>query len=358
MDFEGRIARLQERIAEDGVEALLVTNLVNVRYLTGFSGTNGQLVVTSSGATFFSDPRYDARARELVRGADVVIYRARLSEVLPDRLAVDSVTRLGVEAETMTVAGRDRLAERMEGIELVATKAVVEDLRRAKESAELAEIKAAVAIGDETFAWALDHLRPGLTEREVALELEVHMRRVGADGVSFEPIVGSGPLSAHIHHTPSERVLETGDLVLLDFGCKVNGYCSDLTRTVVVGAATAEQRAVYELVLAAQERGVAAIRAGASGVAADAAARAVIEDAGRSEQFGHGLGHGVGLDVHEAPRLHYTSEDTLTAGDVVTAEPGLYVQGWGGVRIEDCVLVGDGGAEVLGGAPKDKLVEL
>jgi Xaa-Pro aminopeptidase len=204
----------------------------------------------------------------------------------------------------------------------------------------------------------LDRLRPGMTEREVALELEMYMRTNGAEALSFEPIVGSGPQSAHIHHTPNERVLEKGDLVLLDFGCKVDGYCSDLTRTVVLGPASEQQLESYGLVLEAQRVGIEAVRPGAPGKEVDAVSRAVIEGTGRGEEFGHGLGHGVGLEVHEAPRLHRISRDTLKPGDVVTVEPGVYESSWGGIRIEDCVLVTEEGYEVLGRAPKDELIEI
>jgi Xaa-Pro aminopeptidase len=183
------------------------------------------------------------------------------------------------------------------------------------------------------------------------------MRTEGAEDVSFEPIVGSGPLSAHIHHTPGERVFEKGDLILMDFGARVDGYCSDMTRTVVLGAATDDQRAQYELVLAAQQRGVEAAVAGAACARVDDAARSVIADAGFGEAFAHGLGHGVGLDIHEAPRLGRISEDTLQSGEVVTIEPGVYLEE-GGIRIEDCVLVNKDGARILTGAPKQELLEL
>jgi Xaa-Pro aminopeptidase len=358
MDYEGRIGRLRESLAGAGVEALLVTNLTNVRYLCGFSGSNGQLLVSSTATTFFTDGRYRARAADLVQGADVVVYDANLHESLAPALASAGTSTVGIEAATMPVAQRDHLDGKLEGVDLVATKSLVEELRRRKEPEEVSLLREAIRIGDEAFNWALDRLGPGRTEREIALELEVEMRRRGADSVSFEPIVGSGPLSAHIHHTPSDRELAAGDLVLLDFGARWQGYCSDLTRTVVLGPASDHQRDVYAIVLAAQAAGIDAVAPGKSGVECDAAARHVVDDAGYGETFGHGLGHGVGLDIHEAPRLHKTSEDTLVVADVVTVEPGIYVSGSGGVRIEDCVLVTEDGSEVLGKAPKESLIEL
>ena len=303
-----------------------------------------------------TDPRYEARAGELVKDAEVMVYPARITDLLGDRLSTYGVAVLGVEG-SMTLAERDDLQARL-GRDLVTTSGIVEELRRTKDAVEIALLREAIRIGDEAFAWILDRLVPGASERAVSLDLEMRMRLSGADGVSFPPIVGSGPLSAHIHHTPSERTLEKGDLVLLDFGCTVEGYCSDLTRTIVVGAASDEQLELYRLVLEAHDAGIAAVGPGATGVDVDRAARTVIDSAGHGDRFGHGLGHGVGFDIHEAPRLARISEDTLAPGDVVTIEPGVYIPHAGGIRIEDCVLVTESGAEVLGSAPKDRLIEL
>jgi Xaa-Pro aminopeptidase len=358
MDHEGRIKRLRQKVDALDIDAFLVTNLTNVRYLTGFSGTNGQVLITDSDSFFFSDGRYAARAAQLVRGAEIEIYSARLDEVLAPRTSAAGIKRLGIEASTMTLADRDDLAKQIDGVELVPTKNLVEALRRVKDAGEIAALKQAVEIADASFSWILTRLAPGQTEREIALELEVWMRKHGADEISFDPIVGSGELSAHIHHTPSERQFEKGDLVLMDFGARKDGYCSDCTRTVVLGPASDEQRQTYDLVLAAQAAGIAAVAAGAKGPDVDAQARKVIDDAGFAKEFGHGLGHGVGLDIHEAPKLHRISEDTLLAGDIVTVEPGVFVPGKGGVRVEDCVLVTQDGHEVLGSAPKDALIEL
>jgi Xaa-Pro aminopeptidase len=355
MDYRGRVSRLQDKLGSLNVDALLVTNLTNVRYLTNFSGTNGQVLVTGGGAVFFSDPRYRARAADLVHAADVVIYTMKLTEVLGDHL--NGVGRLGVEGATMTLSERDHLAPAVDDIELVVTENVVESLRTFKEPKEIDCIRRAVAIADGAFSWVLDRLRPGAVERDVALDLEVHMRTEGAEDVSFEPIVGSGPLSAHIHHTAGDRAFKKGDLILMDFGARVDGYCSDMTRTMVLGAASDEQRAQYELVLGAQRRGIEAATPGTSCHEVDAAARDVIVAAGFGDAFGHGLGHGVGLDIHESPRVGRLSDDSLHGGEVVTMEPGVYLDG-GGIRIEDCVLITPRGAEILTAAPRDKLIEL
>ena len=353
-----RIDRLRAVFGEHEIHGLLVTDLTNVRYLTGFSGTNGQMFVSPDRRVFLTDPRYRARASDLVEDAEIDIYPNRLSESLAPLLDATKVRRLGIEARTMTLAERDDLARRLPDTELVPTTGLVEDLRRTKDPDEVRLLSEAVALGDEAFAWVLVRLAPGASERAIALALEVKMREMGADEVSFPPIVGSGELSAHIHHTPGDRELRKGDLVLLDFGCRLHGYCSDLTRTVVLGSATDQQREIYDVVLRAQLDGIDALSPGARAQAVDARARGIIETAGYGDRFGHGLGHGVGLEVHEEPRLRRISEDSLVAGDVVTVEPGVYLDGVGGVRIEDCVLVTESGHEVLGSAPKDELLEL
>lgn len=357
MDHEGRIQKLQKGLATVEADAVLVSNLTNVRYLTGFSGSNGQILITPTAATFMSDGRYRARAADLVEGADIVIYPDRLADVLPAAVDSAGIKRLGIEATSVTLAERDAFEAAAGGAELVPTSALVEELRRAKDPDEVAQLEKAISISDAAAAWILDRLAPGRTEKEVALDLEVQMRQSGADDVSFEPIVGSGPLSAHIHHTPSGRALEKGDLVLMDLGARYDGYCSDLTRTVVLGGASDEQLQWYEAVKQAQQAGIDGMRPGARGSDVDAAARKVFTDAGL-DVFEHGLGHGLGLDIHEAPRLARTSEDVLKEGDVITVEPGIYLAGKGGIRIEDDVLVTGEGTRVLGGAPKDRLIEL
>lgn len=359
MDHEGRIEKLSRRLGEIEVDALYVTNLTNVRYLTGFSGTNGQVLVTPDGATFLSDTRYAARAAQIVRGAEISIYKeSRMNELLPGLLADKEVKALGVEGASMTLAERDHLTTVVPDIELRVTKGLIEDIRRVKEPAEVELIRRAVRIGDAAFAWVLDRLAPGVAERDVALDLEMYMRREGADDVAFASIVGSGELSAHIHHSPGPRTFDKGDLIIMDFGCKVDGYCSDLTRTVVIGNATDEQRDRYDLVLRSNRHGIDAARAGITAPDLDRAARTVIEDAGEGPAFAHPLGHGVGLDIHEAPRLISSSEEILRAGEVVTIEPGVYHEAWGGIRIEDCIHVIEDGCEVLSTAPKEDLIEL
>lgn len=365
MIYATRQDALRRGMESAGVDALLVTSLTNVRYLCGFAGSNGQLLITAGSAILLTDPRYEQRAGSMTQGAEVVIYGGRYSETSwagePGELLKKAMTdagasTLGVEGSTMTVAEERSLQE--QGVTPVATEGLVEEVRRVKDDTEIESIREAVRVADEAFLHIVEQISVGKTERDIALRLEMFMRHHGAQAISFDPIVGSGPLSAHIHHSPSDRVFEKGDLILCDFGALVDGYCSDLTRTVVLGPASDEQKEVYRLVLAAQQAGIDALKAGVDGKAVDAAARKVIEDAGYGQRFGHGLGHGVGLDIHEAPRLSKLSADTLQTNEVVTVEPGIYVPGEGGIRIEDCVLVTETGAEVLGTAPKAELLEL
>ena len=359
MDYARRILAVASRLTSEKIDALLVTDLVNVRYLTGFTGTNGQVLVTRSGATFFTDGRYEAQASAVVQSAEIVVYPQRLSDVLTPLLSVADVRRMGVEAETITIAAWERLKRAITDCEAVPTSGVMEGLRRAKDTEELDRIREAVRLGDATFAASLDFILPGSsTEREVALFIESEFKRGGAEDISFPPIVASGPLSAHVHHTASDRVIEKGDLVVIDLGCKIDGYCSDLTRTVVVGPATAMQLDMHAVILEAQRAAIDAIRPGAGGREVDATARGIIEGADVRGEFKHGLGHGVGLDVHEAPRLHRLSDDTLAPGDVATVEPGVYETDGEGLRIEDCVVVTEDGVEVLSSALKNDLIEL
>lgn len=357
IDHAQRSERVRSRFDEFDIDALLVTNLTNVRYLTGFSGTNGQCLVTRWTSWFFTDPRYEARAGSLVRGAEVQVYPQRLSEVLVPRLRDAAAKRLGIEASSVTLAERDGLRDAVREVDLVPVDGAIEDLRRVKDADEIDAIRRAVQVADDAFVWVLDRLAPGETEREVSLDLEVKMRLSGADEVSFPPIVGSGPLSAHIHHSPSDRAFEKGDLILLDFGCRVDGYCSDMTRTVVLGPATEAQRERYSTVLEAQLAGIDAVEPGRPGSKVDAVARGVVEHAGLGDRFPHSLGHGIGLGIHETPALR-TSQEPLLAGEVVTIEPGVYVPDDGGIRIEDVVVVRDGGAEVVTTSAKDSLIEL
>ncbi len=367
MDVAGRLGRLRDALAADsaaaGTDALLVGNLTNVRYLTGFTGSAALLLVTPSDTVFVTDGRYKDRAAAELDAAGV----PATLEVVNDAEAtvVEHVARLGLrtvglEADTVTWSTQRRLAAALDkgagGCEAVPTTAVVETLRLTKDAGEVARIRAAAAIADRALDTVRRRLLDGLTESEFAAELDATMRHLGADDLSFETIVASGPNGARPHHTPSDRQIAQGDLVVIDFGALVDGYHSDMTRTLGVGTLDEERRHMLDVVLASQAAGVAAVTSGVDCATVDKACRDLIEEAGMGDAFLHSTGHGVGLDIHEEPRVSSRSTATLRPGHVVTVEPGVYLTGIGGVRIEDTVLVTEDGCERLTLAPKDPMV--
>ena len=334
---------------------MLVTDLINVRYLSGFTGSNAALLVFADDLppVLATDGRYRTQAAQQAPDLEVAIERA-CARYLAGRAASAGVRRLGFESHVVTVDGFDALAREVDqagATELVRASQTVEALREIKDAGEVALLRLACEAADAALTDLVVRggLRPGRTEREVGRELEALMLDHGADGVSFETIVASGPNSAIPHHRPTDAVLAAGDFVKIDFGALVGGYHSDMTRTFVLGNAADWQREIYELVSAAQRAGRAALRAGASLADVDAAARDVITDAGHGEHFGHSLGHGVGLQIHEAPGISASAAGTLLAGSVVTVEPGVYLPDRGGVRIEDTLVVAD---ETSGHAPE------
>ena len=361
-DVAGRLARLRPRMADVGCGALLVTHLVNVRYLTGFTGSAGLLLVLPDDVVLTTDGRYRAQAAEQLAAAGV---DARV-EVRPTvggqhallTAAAGGVARVGLEADAVTWAQQRRFASDVfADAELVPTEGLVEELRRVKDAGEIDRIAEAARIADDALAGVRPLLGSGVTEREVALGLDYEMRRLGADGSSFETIVASGPNGAKPHARPTDRRIGPGELVVIDFGAVVDGYCSDMTRTLCVGEPSEDVALrMAAVVKESQREGVAAVKAGVRGRDVDETCRAVIADAGWGDAFIHGTGHGVGLEIHEAPRVASTSDDVLVAGHVVTVEPGVYLAEHGGVRIEDTVVVTDDGCIVLTNAPKELLV--
>jgi Xaa-Pro aminopeptidase len=326
---------------------MLVTDLINVRYLSGFTGSNAALLVFADEVppVLATDGRYRTQAAEQAPDLEVAIQRAS-GRYLAGRAASAGVRRLGFESHVVTVDGFDALekeVERAGTTELVRAPQMVEALREVKDAGEVALLRLACEAADAALTDLVGRggLRAGRTERDVGRELEALMLDHGADGVSFETIVATGANSAIPHHRPTDAVLATGDFVKLDFGALVGGYHSDMTRTFVLGKAADWQREIYQLVSVAQQAGRAALRAGACLADVDAAARGVIVDAGYGDQFGHGLGHGVGLQIHEAPGINATATGTLLADAVVTVEPGVYLPDRGGVRIEDTLVVAD-----------------
>jgi Xaa-Pro aminopeptidase len=359
VDHVLRIERVAARVRELDLDALFVTRLPNVRYLTGFTGSNGQALISADGdVVFFTDGRYEERSRhEVVSAAERVTY---LDGIVPVHapLAVRAARRVGFESSGLTFGAWERLGERIAPADLVPTEGVVERLRRVKERAEVDAIAGAQAAADDAFERVVlgGALREGTTERELALAVEDAMRVAGAEDKAFDTIAAFGELAAEPHHHPTDREVRRGDVVKLDFGARVDGYHCDITRTVAFGEPGQRVRELHALVAAAHRAGVEAAEPGAALRDVDAAARAVIEDASLGEAFPHGLGHGVGLEIHEEPMFHRSAEDTLPEGAVVTIEPGVYLPGLGGVRIEDTVEITRDGARPIPRTTKELVV--
>ena len=357
MNVDHRLGSLRRRMADGEAEAFLITDLANMRYMTGFEGVlddspNAACLVSSEWTRFYTDGRYEEAAREAAEGTPWVVHVTQQSLYIEmcRQLAEEGVASLAVEASVPY--GRFRfISEQFTGRILVVDQ-WVEQLRQVKTSRELERIEAAARLADDAMEYAVSLVKPGMTERHMALELEVFMRTGGSEGVAFPVIVASGPNSARPHAIPSEREFEVGDLVVVDLGARIGDYCSDLTRTFGVGRVPEESRRIYAAVLEANEAALAGVRPGMRGSEIHALAGDVITKHGFGERFTHGLGHGVGLEVHELPRVSSAADESVPGGAVITIEPGVYVPGVGGVRIEDLVVVEDGSARLLSHAPK------
>jgi Xaa-Pro aminopeptidase len=360
MDFRARQRKLREHLATIRFDGLLISHLPNIRYLCGFTGSAGLLLVEEAGSVFFTDVRYDTQAHEDVKGAKIVIARkgllAGLAEWLSGRRKRARGRTIGIEAEHLTVAEKKRLIKlRPSGLTFKDAPSIVERARMTKDADELSRIRAAVALGAQLFDRALEVLRPGVKETEVAGEMEYAARRAGAQEMSFPTIIASGARSALPHGRASDQPIAPGGFVVCDFGVILAGYCSDQTRTVWVGPVPEDARRAYEAVRESQQAAIDAVRPGIPVAAVDEAARKVLRKAGLGRYFTHSTGHGVGLEIHEAPRVAAGQQEILQAGMVITIEPGVYFPGKWGVRIEDMVAVTSGGCEVLTPTSKDLL---
>jgi Xaa-Pro aminopeptidase len=360
MDIAARLPKLRASMAEADYDALLVTNLTNVRYLTGFTGSAAVLLVKNDEMVLATDGRYKFQSAEQL-GAAGVEARIEIGNLVEQKqkvaAAANGVTRIGLEAGDVTWARqRSFAADWFPTAELVATDGVIEALRRIKDEGELDRMREAARVADEALANVRPLLASGISERDFAIALDFEIRKLGASGNSFETIVAAGPNGAKPHARPSSRIVEPGELVVLDFGAIVDGYCSDMTRTVCAGEPTPELQKMVDVVAASQRAGVAAVKAGAKAADVDKVCRDVIAEAGWADAFMHSTGHGVGLDIHEAPWVSATSTDTLAPGHVVTVEPGVYLEGLGGVRIEDTVVVTDDGCYPLTNTTKELAV--
>ncbi|WP_018132448.1 M24 family metallopeptidase [Effusibacillus pohliae] len=354
--MQKRLARLRQQLADQPFDGLLVVKPENRRYISGFTGTAGCLLVTAEDAVLITDFRYTEQAQEQAPDFHVVQHGTSAPETIRSELIRLGIKRLGFEKDYLTYGLYSTYLEKFAPVELVPAEGIVEKLRAVKDEEEIAILRQAAKLADDAFSHILGYLKPGVSERDVALELEFFMRRQGAASSSFDIIVASGVRSSLPHGVASGKLLEKGDFVTLDFGALYQGYCSDITRTVVLGEATEKQREIYEIVLEAQLHALQHIKPGMTGQEADALARDIIREKGYGDHFGHSLGHGLGLYIHEEPRLSAVSNDVLQPGMVVTVEPGIYIPGFGGVRIEDDVLLTDSGIERLTGSSKDLFI--
>jgi Xaa-Pro aminopeptidase len=354
MDFQARRDRLRKAFKKAGVDALLVTDFTNVTYLTGFTGDDSYLLVRGDGEIVLSDPRYVTQLGEECPGLDMQIRPPGVSMVQAVLRVVraSQVSRLGIEGDSMTVGLRDKLAEKLPKVEVVATSGLVEQLRLFKDKEEVGRIRRAVWQAEKAFGVLRSMLRPEMTEKEAADELEHQFRLFGAKDAAFPSIVAVGARGALPHAVPTKKRIGDDDFVLIDWGANEGLYRSDLTRVLVTGRISPKFERIYRIVLEAQLKAIAAIRPGVVAHEVDNVARAYITKAGFGRRFRHGLGHGLGLLVHEGPRLAVKNQTILRPGMVVTVEPGIYLPGWGGIRIEDDVLVTRSGHEVLTHAPK------
>jgi Xaa-Pro aminopeptidase len=369
MDHKARQQRLQKTLSAHRLDALLVTHLPNVRYLCGFTGSAGVLLVTSTRSVFFTDGRYADQARSQVQAARIVIARKGPMVAAAEWISTHLIAghrsssssakiKIGIEGDHLTVAARSRLAGLLpSNIRLRDAPPLVEQARMIKDAEEIDCIRSAVLLGASLFDRALETIRPGILETDVAAEMEYSARRAGADAMSFETIIASGQRSALPHGRASRTAIPAREFVVCDFGVILSGYCSDMTRTVHVGRASAEARRIYQAVKRAQQAGLDAVKPGVSVDEVDRAVRKSLQGSGLAKHFTHSTGHGVGLEIHEAPRLAAGQSEILQPGMVITIEPGVYIPGKWGVRIEDMVVVTEQGCEVLTPTSKE-LVEI
>ena len=350
------LAQIAAKLPEYGLDAILITSDSGERYALGFHG-EGLLLVTRQGAHYTTDGRYIEAAREEVSGAEISLVMAGNGHLAQAKAYIEAhkLHNVGFESGAMTVDAHRRYEQELPCI-LTPAQTLLDTLRASKDEAELAVMRRAQAITDEAFKAILDFIKPGMTEREIAARLTYELLRRGGEKVSFDPIVAAGPNGSKPHAVPGDLVVDTGMFITMDFGCKVDGYCSDMTRTVALGQPTVEMERVYATVLAAQTAGIRTARAGVTGREVDAAARQVIRDAGYGDYFSHSFGHSLGLDIHESPNASPSETDILPAGAVISAEPGIYLPGRFGVRIEDVLILKEGGCEDITASPKNLVV--
>jgi len=353
---EKRLENLRKQLTEKQVDAILITSPSNRKYITGFTGSAGFALITKKDSVFITDFRYITQAGKQAPLFEIVQHDGIIVDSVKEQLEKLNVKVLGFEQDFVTYSLFKQFADKFNGVELIPLSQAVEKLRLVKDEEELKLVKKAAEIADSAFSYLLTIIKPGMKEIDVAIALEYKMRELGAEGASFDTIVASGYRSALPHGIASDKVIENGDFVTIDFGAIYKGYVSDVTRTIVIGEVSDRQKEIYNIVLEAQLNGVNNIKPGMTGIEADALTRDIINNYGYGEFFGHGTGHGIGLDVHEGPTLSLRGEVVLSPGMIVTVEPGIYIPDFGGVRIEDDVVITQEGREIITKTTKELII--
>ncbi|SEP78578.1 Xaa-Pro aminopeptidase [Ignavigranum ruoffiae] len=350
-----RIEKVREYLAKEQLDGIWVSNSKNLRYLANFTGSAGEVIITADKAYFITDFRYTEQAGQQAKGFEIVIHKGDLYQSLADIMTKDGIKKLAIEADELSLSLYRKVADIFPA-ELIETQNVIENIRLIKDEAELEILKEACKITDEAFDHILTFIKPGVSEIAVANELEHFLKGKGAEGMSFDTIVASGVRSAMPHGVASEKLIEQGDMVTLDFGCYYKGYSSDITRTIAVGEVDPKLKEIYQIVLDAHLKVIAEAKAGMTGKEIDAIARDYITEKGYGEYFGHSTGHGLGLDVHEQPTVSVRGENVILENMVITDEPGIYIAGLGGVRIEDDLIIHKDGVESINRSAKELII--
>jgi Xaa-Pro dipeptidase len=350
-----RIEKIQKQLLDNNVDAILITKSENRRYTTGFTGSAGMVLISKNAATFITDFRYAQQAQNEVKNAKIIVHNGNIEKEVANEIDCQGLKRVAVEANSMTLKTYSTLQE-YGNVQWTQLENIVEKVREIKESLELELMRTAASIADKAFEYILNVIKPGISELELRDELEFYMRKQGATSSSFNTIIASGKRAALPHGVASEKLIEHGDMVTLDFGALYNGYCSDITRTIAVGSCSDEFRKIYHIVLEALKLGTEGIRSGEKAKTIDDLTRDYIIEKGFGNRFGHSTGHGLGMEVHEPIRLSDKSVEILQTGMVVTVEPGIYIPGWGGCRIEDDIVVLENGYEIITHSPKHLII--